>query len=119
MRKQCRQLQTVIWKLVIGGLTSVILVILGTVNLQFQGQFVLGWLNLGTVETYVMAICWSPCNQLLPPGEGFSTYKTTHRVWLRILSIALEEELKALDYAQLLLLIVNTIINNNNTIIAT
>ena len=64
MRKQCRQLQTVIWKLVIGGLTSVILVILGTVNLQFQGRFVLISLKLilGTVAAYVMAIVWSPCN---------------------------------------------------------
>ena len=31
---------TVIFKLIIGGLTSVILVVLGTVNLQFQGLFV-------------------------------------------------------------------------------
>ena len=64
MRKQCRQLQTVIWKLVIGGLTSVILVILGTVNLQFQGRFVLISLKLilGTVAAYVMAIVWSLCS---------------------------------------------------------
>jgi len=31
---------TVILKLVIGGLTSVILIVLGTINLQFQGWFV-------------------------------------------------------------------------------
>ena len=31
---------TVIFKLVMGGLTRVILVVLGAVNLQFQGQFV-------------------------------------------------------------------------------
>ena len=31
---------TVIFKLVIGGLTSIILNVLGTVNLQFQGPFV-------------------------------------------------------------------------------
>ena len=34
-----------------------------------------------------------------PPGGGFSIYKTAHRTWLRILSIALEKEIKALDYA--------------------
>ena len=33
-----------------------------------------------------------------PRGEGFSIYKTAHRIWLRILSIALERELKVLDY---------------------
>ena len=31
---------TVIFKLVISGLTSIILIVLGTVNLQFQGKFV-------------------------------------------------------------------------------
>ena len=31
---------TVILKLAIGGLTSVILIVLGTINLQFQGWFV-------------------------------------------------------------------------------
>ena len=31
---------TVTFKLVIGALTRVILIVLGTVNLQFQGQFV-------------------------------------------------------------------------------
>ena len=31
---------TVIFKLVIGGLISIILIVLGTVNLQFQGPFV-------------------------------------------------------------------------------
>ena len=30
---------------------------------------------------------------------GFGIYKTAHRIWLRILSIALETELKVLDYA--------------------
>ena len=32
------------------------------------------------------------------PGEGFSTCKTAQRTWLRILSIAFEEELKILDF---------------------
>lgn len=30
---------------------------------------------------------------------GFSIYKTAHRTWLRICSIALEKGLKALDFA--------------------
>ena len=48
---------TVIWKLVIGGLISVILIVLGTVNLQFQGWFVSLYLRpiLRTVAAYVMA----------------------------------------------------------------
>ena len=33
------------------------------------------------------------------PGGGFSVYKTARRIWLRVLSIALEEELKVLDFA--------------------
>ena len=34
-----------------------------------------------------------------PPDGGFSIYKTAHRIWLRILAIALEKELKVLDFA--------------------
>ena len=32
-------------------------------------------------------------------GRAFSIYKTAYRIWLRILSIALEKELNILDYA--------------------
>ena len=55
---------TVIFGLVIGGLTSVILVVLGTVNLQFQGQFVSISLKpvLETVAAYVMITVWSSCS---------------------------------------------------------
>jgi len=35
---------------------------------------------------------------LLPPGGDFSIYKRADRIWLRILSVALEGELKVLDY---------------------
>ena len=47
---------TVIFKLVMDGLTRVILVVLGAVNLQFQGQFVSISLRpiLGIVAAYVM-----------------------------------------------------------------
>ena len=47
---------------------------------------------LRTVAAYVMATVRSLCSSL--PGGVFSTYKTAHRIWLRILSIALEKELK-------------------------
>ena len=48
---------TVILKLVIGDLTTVILMVLSTVNLQFQGWFVTISLKpaLGIVAAYVMA----------------------------------------------------------------
>ena len=89
---------TVVLKLVIGGLTSIILIVLSTVNLQFQGRFVPASLRpaLRIVAAYVMATVWSSCSSLLPPGGGFSIYKTAHRIWLRILSVALEEEIKSL-----------------------
>ena len=54
----------VILKLVIGCLTSVILIVLSTVSLQFQGQFVPISLRpvFGIVATYVLAAAWSSCN---------------------------------------------------------
>ena len=55
---------TVSFGLVIGGLTSVILVVLGTVNLQFQGQFASISLKpvLEIVAAYVMITVWSSCS---------------------------------------------------------
>ena len=55
---------TVILKLVIGDLTRVILIVLSTVNLQFQGQFVPISLRqiLRIVAAYVMATIWSSCS---------------------------------------------------------
>ena len=55
---------TGILKLVIGGLTNVILIVLGTVNLQFQGWFVSISLRpiLRIVAAYVMATAWSSCS---------------------------------------------------------
>ena len=55
---------TVILKLVIGGLTSIILNVLGTVNLQFQGPFVSIslWSVLGIVEAHVLGTVWSSCS---------------------------------------------------------
>ena len=55
---------TVIFKLVIGGLTSIILVVVGTVNLQFQGPFVpiSLWPVLGIVAGIVLGTVWSSCS---------------------------------------------------------
>ena len=87
--------------MVIGGLTSVILIVLSTVSLQFQGLLVPISVRpvLGIVAAYVMATAWSSCSSLLPSAGGFSVYETSHRTWLRILSVALEEELKVLHFA--------------------
>ena len=54
----------VILKLVISGLTSIILIVFGIVNLQFQGQFVSISLKLvlTIVAGYVMATVWSSCS---------------------------------------------------------
>ena len=54
----------VIFKSVIGGLTSIILIVLGIVNLQFQGPFVSISLRpiLRIIAVYVMSIVWSSCS---------------------------------------------------------
>ena len=54
----------VILKLVISGLTSIILIVFDIVNLQFQGQFVSISLKLvlTIVAGYVMATVWPSCN---------------------------------------------------------
>ena len=72
----CRAAQsalTVILTLVFGGLISVILIVLSTINLQLQGQFVPISLSpvLRIVAAYVMATVWSSCSSLLLPGGGF------------------------------------------------
>ena len=72
-----------------------------TVNLQFQGRFVPISLRpiLRILAAYVVAIAWSSCSELLPPGGLLSIYNTAQRIWLRILSVLLEEEPKVLDFA--------------------
>ena len=37
---------------------------------------------------------------LLPLGRGFNIYKILQRTWLRILPIALEEEVKVFDFVE-------------------
>jgi len=55
---------TVIWKLIIGGLILVILIVLSTVNLQYQSQFVSFSLRpvFRIVAAHVMATVWSSCS---------------------------------------------------------
>ena len=52
---------TAIFKLVFSGLTSIILNVLGAVNLQFQGPFSLIslWSTLKIVEAHVLGTVWS------------------------------------------------------------
>ena len=54
----------VILKLVISGLTSVILIVLGTVSVQFQGPLVPISLRpvLRVVATHIRAMVWSSCS---------------------------------------------------------
>ena len=71
---------TVILKLVIGGLTSIILVVLGVVNLQSQGRSVSIFLRhiLRIGAACVMATVWSSCTWLLHlVGVSISTRQLT------------------------------------------
>ena len=95
MQKQQSAL-TVIWKLIIGGLILVILIALSTVNLQYQSQFVPISLRpvLRIVAAHVTATSGPHgVNFFHLVGVSVSTRE------LRILSLALEEELKVLDFA--------------------
>ena len=47
----------------------------------------------------VMATVRSSCSQFLPSAGGFNSHETAQGTWLRVLSIALEEGLKVLDFA--------------------
>ena len=61
MFRNSKSVLTVIFRLVIGGLTSAILIVLGVVNLQFQGPYVAISLRpiLETVAAYVVNTVWS------------------------------------------------------------
>ena len=63
MQKQHSQL-TVILQWIICGLTSVIVIVSSTVNLQFHSRFVSISLRsvLRIVAAYVMATVWSSCS---------------------------------------------------------
>ena len=66
-RATCRNsvvISNSLFKLVIGGLTSIILNVLGTVSLQFQGPFasISLWSVLRIVEAHVLGTVWSCCS---------------------------------------------------------
>ena len=84
-------------QLVISGLTSITLVALGTVNLQFWGALVP--ISLWLVLRIVQLKSWVQSGHHVVNFSTwcFSIYKRAHRIWLRILSIALEEEVKSLN----------------------
>ena len=94
MQKQHSHLQ-----LVISGLTSTRLLVLGTVNLQFGGAFVP--ISFQSVLRPVAAQVQVQSGHRVVNFSTwcFGIYRTAHRIWLRILSIVLEKELKVLDYA--------------------
>ena len=89
---------TVICKLIISGLTSIILTVSSTVTLQFQGPLVP--FLCGPFSELWQLKFWVPSGPHVANFStwGFGIYKTAHRIWLRILSIALEKELNILDY---------------------
>ena len=72
------------------GLNSEHHLVLSTVNLQFQDWFVpISWRKvLMIMAIYVISTVWSSHNSS-STWWGFSIYKTAHRTWLRILSVAL------------------------------
>ena len=84
--------------MVIGGATNVILVVLGTVNLQFQGQFVSTSLRsvLRIVAAYVVGV-QSGHHIIEVFHMGF--HKVAHRIWFKILATVLEKELNVLNCA--------------------
>ena len=83
-------------QLVISGLTSIILVLLGTVNLQFWGALVPisvhQFSELWQLKSWVQSVH----HVLNFSTWDFSIYKTAHRIWLRILSTALEKRKRSL-----------------------
>ena len=85
---------TVALKLVLGGLTSIIWGVSGTVSLQFQGQLV-SILRSALRIAAEFSRLWSGHHVLPSPpwgGECFPLCKTAPRIWLRMLSTALERE---------------------------
>ena len=81
---------TVILKLGIGGLTSVMLVVSGVVPGSVCSSFFeASSQNCGSLDHGYSLITMQLTS---PPGGGFSIYKTAHGRWLRMLSVAREEE---------------------------
>ena len=83
---------------IISSLTSIILVVLGIISSSrvhlspfLCSQFLESW----------QLTSWAQSGHHVAnfPAWWFSICKTAHRIWLRILSVALEKELKVLGYA--------------------
>ena len=89
---------TAAFRLVVDGLVSIVLVVSGTVTPQFQGPFppISLWPVPRIVAACVLGTVWS--SAVNSSTWGFSICKTAHRMCLRIPSIALEKELRVLDY---------------------
>ena len=68
-------------------------------RLQSRGSQRVGhdWATSLHFTSHSMATVFSLCSQLLPHAWAFSIYKIAHRIWFRILSIALRDELKVLN----------------------
>ena len=81
--------------MIISGLTNITLVVLGSVNLQFRGALVP--ISLWPILRTVAAEVQSGHHAVNFSTWCFGIYKTAYRIWLRILSTALEKELKVLD----------------------
>ena len=77
------------------------MIVLRTVTLPFQGQFATISLKpvLKIVAAYVMANSLVVMSLSLPLSGSFSIYKTAHRTWLSMLSIAFEKKLNVFDFA--------------------
>lgn len=77
----------------------------GGLHAQLVDTFLMGgwWGNLDSASsTFWFQLVWGLCacgQHILPPGGGFSAWKTAHRTGLWILSIALEEKLQVPDFA--------------------
>ena len=80
-------------------LVGVILVVLRTVNLQFC--CVLVPISLRSILKLWQLKSWVQSGHHVVNFSTwcFGIYKTVHRIWLRILSIAFEKKLKTLSYA--------------------
>ena len=82
---------------VIRGLTRIILVVL---QLLFSSRVHLFPFLCSQLSELWQLMSWvQSCHHKVNFPWCFGIYKTAHSIWLRILSVALEKELKVLDYA--------------------
>ena len=94
-QKQRSPHQRLSWNRPWGGLSSVILIVLSTVSLQFQGQFI-SFILWGQFSEWWQLMTWLQTNHHVLNFStcwGYSVYKTAHRIRLRILVTALVKSL--------------------------